>query len=280
MEGGAAVKKLSLFFAAALLVVAAGFAAAADIGFSVDNDSTFERKEKDEDAFIQKNKGLVWFTADPGENWEFKAVAGGTLSNDEDEPLFYADFQQLSLKGFYPLPAEGISLFSVEAGRFYEGEFSGRVFAHVMDGIRLELGFPDSTAHLAAGYTGLVNKYYGSILMSGADAVDDGDDDKFLGPPRLVGVFSWEFTELFGRQSLTLAAVYQMDMRGYLESNPLDELDTFYAGAGLGGPLGGRMYLALYGRYGGRDIAFYLLGGGLRWYRPDLRQGAMGLYFL
>jgi len=257
---------------AAVVLAAAGITYGMDFGFSVDSDSTFQRM--DESEFIQKNTGLVWVAADLGETWEFHGALSGTLSSDDAEPVFYADLRQLSLKGLFETPAAGVSLVSVEAGRFREAEFSGRVLAHTLDGLRLELGLPDSTGRLTVGYTGLINKYYGSVMMSGADAADDADSDIILGPARLVGTLSWEFIELFSRNSLNLAAVLQKDLRSE------DTVDTVYAGAGLNGPLGGGAYYDLYGWYGGGDIASFLLGGGLRWYRPDLRHAALGLSFL
>ena len=274
------MRRPAVFLAAVLLTAAAAMVFGADFGVSVDNDSTWERKEKDEDEFIQKNKLLLWFSHEFAENYEVKAVASGTLSNDDAEPTFYADVQQLSLKGLYPLPAEGISLFSFEAGRFYESEFTGRVFAHTMDGLRFELELPASTGRLSVGYTGLVNKYYGSIMMGLADAADDVDDDVVLASPRLLGSFSWEFSELFGRQSLTVAALVQMDMRSRVESSPLDEVDTQYFGLGLGGPLSPGFYYDLYGWAGTGDIMSYLVGGALRYYMPEVYFSAFSLKFL
>jgi len=52
-----------------------------------------------------------------------------------------------------------------------------------MDGFRMDFAYPFFTLQTALGYTGLLNKYYASIVMSKMDAVDSNDTDLIFLPP-------------------------------------------------------------------------------------------------
>lgn len=289
-----------------LLFAAQGFPL--DFGGTVDNDSSLTKKEDSE--FIQENKLLFWL-ASVGERYTFNFAISGTYTTEKEKPTLFADVERLSLRGVFPNLEEGPSLFAFEVGRFFESEFSTRVFAHSLDGIGFDFGYPGSSGRLVLGYTGLINKNYASILLSKADATDDADDDVIFASPRFVGSLSWEFPDIFARQTLNLAIIAQEDLR-HLFEDTLEEgretqdptrggrVDTQYVGVGLSGPLMRSLYYDTYFYLGtGRMLTFtedtqsstgesyryenilsFLFGGSVRYYLPEFFQSAFAVKFI
>jgi len=300
--------KTRTFVCIALLVVGlAGSLFAYDFGVTIDNNTEYWSKEGE--GFLQEDTGHLWFSTYLGESWLFNASLEGTLSSDS--PTFYADVETLSLKGTFPHLENGNSLFAIEIGRFFHKEFSSYVFAHRMDGIRMDFGYSWSNLQIAVGYTGLLNKYYTSLVMSRLDAMDDIDDDILFAPQRLIGTLSWNIPELFARQNLTLSVVVNEDLRHLFEDVIEEGKETFdptsgglvetqYFGVGLDGPLTRVLHYDVFfylgtGRtltfgpdsqsntlesYQYKDIRSVLTGFSLRYYLEEFFQSVAGLKFL
>jgi hypothetical protein len=243
MEGGPVMKRTILLITVLFLVIGLN-AFAVDFGGTIDNDTSLTKK--DEAEFLQENKLMFWVSSELGSRYTFNVAVSASLSTDS--PNFYADVERLSLLGVFADPEASPSLFSFEAGRFFQNEFSYRIFAHTLDGIRFDFGYPGSGLQLALGYTGLINKNYASIVLSKEDGVAEADDDEIFASPRFVGSLSWELPELFARQTLSFAVLFQEDLR-HLIDDVIEEgtevqdptrggsLDTQYAGFGLSGPI-------------------------------------------
>ncbi|MCX7787900.1 MAG: hypothetical protein N2442_09410 [Spirochaetes bacterium] len=260
------MKARILLLSILLVVTGAALLYSFDFGVVIDNSSSVSSKEGE--GFIQENNAHLWLNLPLGESWVFNASVMGTFSTDTDKPLLFADVETLSLKGTFPHLENGANLFVLELGRFFHKEFSGFVFAHRMDGVRMEFGYPSSTLQIALGYTGLLNKYYTSLVMSKLDALDDLDKDILLAPRRLIGNISWSIPELFARQNLNFSILVNEDLRHLFETVIKEGKETFdpssgglvdtqYFGVGLDGPLSkGLFYSAFFYLGTGRMLTF------------------------
>lgn len=249
-----------------------------DFGVNIENNSSYSSKEGE--GFIQENTAHLWLNLPMGDFWVLNASLMGSFSNDSDKPVFYGDVETLSLKGTFPHLENGADLFSLEIGRFFHKEFSGFVFAHRMDGLRMEFGYPFSTLQLAFGYTGLLNKYYTSLVMSKLDALDDLDKDVLFAPRRLIGTLSWNIPELFARQNVNFSILVNEDLRHLFEDvikegkevfDPSSGglVDTQYFGVGLDGPLTSSLFYSAF---------FYLGTGRMLTFVPDSQSNTGEAY--
>ena len=154
------------------------------------------------------------------------------------------------------------------------------MFAHRMDGLRMEFGYPFSTLQLAFGYTGLLNKYYTSLVMSKLDALDDLDKDVLFAPRRLIGTLSWNIPELFARQNVNFSILVNEDLRHLFEDvikegkevfDPSSGglVDTQYFGVGLDGPLTSSLFYSAF---------FYLGTGRMLTFVPDSQSNTGEAY--
>jgi len=249
-----------------------------DFGVNIENNSSYSSKEGE--GFIQENTAHLWLNLPMGDFWVLNTSLMGSFSNDSDKPTFYGDIETFSLKGTFPHLENGANLFSLEIGRFFHKEFSGFVFAHRMDGFRMEFGYPSSTLQLAFGYTGLLNKYYTSLVMSKLDALDDLDKDILFAPKRLIGTLSWNIPELFARQNVNFSILVNEDLRHLFEDvikegkevyDPSSGglVDTQYFGIGLDGPLTSALFY---------NAFFYLGTGRMLTFVPDSQSNTGEAY--
>ena len=249
-----------------------------DFGVNIENNSSYSSKEGE--GFIQENTAHLWLNLPMGDFWVLNTSLMGSFSNDSDKPTFYGDIETFSLKGTFPHLENGANLFSFEIGRFFHKEFSGFVFAHRMDGLRMEFGYPSSTLQLAFGYTGLLNKYYTSLVMSKLDALDDLDKDILFAPKRLIGTLSWNIPELFARQNVNFSILVNEDLRHLFEDvikegkevyDPSSGglVDTQYFGIGLDGPLTSALFY---------NAFFYLGTGRMLTFVPDSQSNTGEAY--
>lgn len=292
------MKRLYATLIALTAVSALSFAL--DFGGTLENDSSYSSKTGI--GFIQKDTGHLWFAAELGNAWNFNAAVEGTYNSAT--PLFYADLEQLSLTGTFQKVPLGPSVFTVELGRFFYSEVSQRLFANRMDGFRMDFAYPLFTLQTALGYTGLLNKYYASIVMSKLDAVDSNDTTLVFSPPRMIGSVSLKFPELVAQQSLTLTFLAQEDLRDRLRGNTIAEgtevykpsggglVDTQYWGLALDGPITRSLYYNGFGylntgrtltfepdtqsstgqSYQYKNILAFMTGLSLRYYIPQFYQ--------
>lgn len=255
----------------------AGILFAFDFGVTLENNSQYISKEGE--GFTQEDTAHLWFNLPMGA-WDLNGSLMGTFNSDSDKPTFYGDIETFSLKGTFPYLENGASLFTLEIGRFFHKEFSEYVFAHRMDGLRMDFGYPSSTLQVAFGYTGLLNKYYTSLVMSRLDALEDLDKDKLLAPDRFIGSLSWNFPELFARHTLNLSVLVNEDLRHLFEDvisegtevfNPASGglVDTQYFGVGLEGPIVQSMFYSAF---------FYLGTGRMLTFVPDSQSNTGEAY--
>lgn len=300
------MKRLYATLIALTAVSALSFAL--DFGGTLENDSSYSSKAGL--GFTQKDTGHLWFTAELGNAWNFNATVEGTFNSAT--PLFYGDIEQLSLTGTFQKVPLGPSVFTVELGRFFFSEASQRVFANRMDGFRMDFAYPSFTLQTALGYTGFLNKYYASIVMSKLDAVDSNDTALIFSPPRMIGSVSLNFPELVAQQSLTVTFLAQEDLRNRVRGNDIPAgtevynpsggglVDTQYWGLALDGPVTRNVYYNVYGYLNtGRSLTFgndtqsstgqsyqyqnilaYLAGLSLRYYIPQFYQALASATFL
>lgn len=278
----------------------------ADFGATIDNSSSVT--VEDETDAVQEDSLTLWVSALLGPRLRFYASGRATVSTDE--PNFYADVERFTLSGDIPPSGPGVPQFTFDLGKFSQSDFSSVVLSQPLAGVRFGFAYPWTTLKLALGYTGLNNADASPLVLSRMDALDRADDAYFAAP-RFIASAAWELPELFLRQTVTLSAIVQEDLRERFDS-VLEEgddiydptgggiLNTQYAGFGLSGPLAPSLYYNLYAYLGtGRMLTFqdddqsatgqaylyepvfsYLFGGSFRYYIPAFFKASAAAKFL
>jgi hypothetical protein len=267
---------------ALLLVAACGAVWAADIdyGVTLDDQTTYgDRPSTTPDKWEQRAKAAVWVAVDFSEDLTLDAQVSYLNTN---EPLNQVDVDVLTLSGSRVLSGTGVV--SWVAGRQQVSDPTALVLSHKADGVSATLGTPLLTASVRGAYTGLLLKPESNLNMSAADLVDDGDDDVYFAPKRLVVGGELSFPEVWARQTPLVFFLAQFDLR----SDSSARVSTQYSGVKVSGPLAGVLYWDAAGVLEtGRDEAadatlLGLLGtAGVRYYDPKLayaRVEVRGLY--
>lgn len=219
-----------------------------DFGGTLDNTTTLSvTLDPGGTAFDvdQKDKLALWIEAQLGDWISLVAQGSYTFTLDRyylfDLDLFKANMQLR--------PDLSLAL-----GRFLVSEFSGHVLSHTLDGALIKLRLPSVMVTHYAGFSGLLLKPSSTILMSGQDVADQGDDQVILASPRLIEILELVFPELFLRQDLTFSFLIQQDLRpsdqviqeGEENQFPTGlaggKLHTLYYGLGLSGPIVASLY--------------------------------------
>ncbi len=178
-------------------------------------------------------------------------------------------------------PASTVEL---SAGRFPFQDPSGLVLRHTGDGLQTRIATPRTRVTLGAMYTGLLLNPVSNIRMSGIDRFDETDEDETFGPRRVVGMASFRFPELIGRQALSLSLIGQADVRD--TDTGEDSVHSAYAVLGLDGRLFGQLYSDIYGGVtagiydDGDDDDTYIgfMGSArLRLFLPELRRSRISV---
>ncbi len=269
-----------------------------DGGLSLLNTTGFTRDG--ETAFTQRDKASLWMEA--GLSKSFKTAFQGSYTFDL-ERYYLFDVDLLKVEGNFVKYGDTPFRITVEAGRFLFSDFTGKVLAHNLDGIRLETGLPFMTLLVSAGYSGLNAKPNSSIIMSKKDLSDSGEDTLYFSPHRIVEIVSFRFPELFARQHLTVSAILQQDLRPageliaegdttYSETGG-GRLNTGYFGLGFKGPLVSGLYYKLYGYFGtGKSLSYisgaysyetissFMAGTELSYFMPKVLQSRISVKFL
>ena len=247
-------------FLAAFLAVGA---AAWDFGGSLDSASTAEQTDAlalDEEATL-----AGWVRTRLGTSLEL--YARGSYTYTIDRPLLL-DLDAAWLKGEWD-KATGPTLLELTVGRFRAADFTKLVLNHTVDGVEAAFTYPNAVFRATTGFTGLIQKPVSDIVISRTDASDLDRASVVFAPPRLVGSFGVEVSDVLGGHSLRLAMLFQEDLRldddNVLEpgEETLDptrggRLSTQYLGAGLGGPLGGGLYYDLFAFGGTGQMLSYV----------------------
>jgi hypothetical protein len=276
---------LRLMTVVLLFLAAAGAAAVDDFGFTIDNATgyTYEGNA----GITQRNKFSHWLDGRIGENLTFAYQLSYTFSLDRYVLL---DLDLLRFGGTFALGGAKPFIFAFNSGRFFVSEFSGNVLSHLWDGFKLEFSLPSAVFSAAAGYTGLLQTPSSSVIVTASDEVDqNADPPPVFGPlaaPRLAGMVAAEFPELFLRQTLNAAFIFQFDLRGDARIAPgRGRIHTQYIGAGLSGPIISSLYYDTFfylntGQSDGGLILGVLSGGGLTLYLPKAAASKVSASFV
>ena len=192
----------------------------------------------------QRDKLSAWFLADFNELLSISAQLSYAYTTPF--PVIF-DVDYLELSGTIPRFFGETSLVNFSVGRFFFSDFSGAVFSHTMDGIFADVTWPFLSVSTAVGFTGLVLKPVSGISLSRTDILDKADSARYLGAPRLIESVEAVFPELLLRQTLTVALLFQQDLRPadrVAMAGGVDELPdsgghvhTQYYGLGISGPI-------------------------------------------
>ncbi len=212
-----------------------------DFGGSIDSTAIISYSE-DLGDYRESNLSL-WLSSDLDNNIKFFSKGSYTYSTVSPY-LFEIDFLNFS--------RETESLFSYTAGRLWTSDFSGYIFNHTMDGVKIELNYPAASLSISAGYIGFLFKESSSILISRADKSDLLNSEKYFAAPRIIGGIDLLLPELFLFQDLNISLWMQFDMHSeaeLLEEGPQlpstaqgGKLHTQYIGLGLKGTLAPSIY--------------------------------------
>lgn len=228
---------IALLFAAPLSLFAF------DMGLTIDNDMSVSTDPNS--VFFEQAKASLWMTFDISENIFFD-ISGFYRINVQD-PYHGFALDQFEFSADFPVIGKNAFLFGLTLGRFAAEDFTGYVLAHPLDGARLSYRNAFMNITLSGGYTGLIFKGDSTLSMS----IEDANYAPVipLVPPRLVGLLSVDFPELFGYQTLYLSVIGQLDMRAdadvitpgvpYVapDSDNGGKIDTLYTGIGISGPV-------------------------------------------
>jgi len=285
MEGGKLMKKLLLLIIAAF--TAASFVSAVDFGGNLENYSLITNED---DSQEQTNKLSLWLGITPTETMYIKGQGSVAYSLDEYDIL--ADLDYLYITQDFPEIFNERSAFTYKAGRFFQSDFTGKVFAHRLDGALFSLALPAANITLGAGYSGLMLKPVSSINNTAADIVDDSDDDVTLAPKKIIANLGVSLIDVIPSQQLNISLVTQLDMRSddLLEDGDTSDddgrggkLNTYYLGAGMSGAITGSIIYDTYlylqmgktlslidgSDYEDKSILAFLGGGSLSYLNRD-----------
>jgi hypothetical protein len=226
-----------------------------DFGISIDNASGFTQTDKVENT--QRDKVSLWFDGELNDHITLTTQASYTF--DLDRPVFFS-IDQFRLSGEAPSSSDFPFVFSFDSGLFPFTEFSGKVLSHKAVGLSVEMGMPFMTVSTSMGYTGLIQTPASSIIISNSDLEDtDVDEPPLFGPiapSRLIQTVSCTFPELFQRQTLNAALLFQHDLRAIKHlAEDSGRIHTQYYGVGLSGPIVSPLFY---------DSFFYLSSGQIR----------------
>jgi hypothetical protein len=280
--------KILAFIGVFLLIVLSSPLYCIDFGVSIDNASGFTQIEEVENT--QRDKVSLWFDGDLSDMFALSAQASYTFALDRP---FFLTLDQLKFSGEFPSKGDYPFVFRFDSGRFSFQEFTGKVLAHKADGVYVEMGLPFMIASASVGYTGLFQTPASSIIISKSDLDDrDFDDPPFFGPlatPRLIETVSVKFPELFLRQTLNLALLFQQDLRA--AKNIVEEggkVHTQYYGLGFTGPIVSPLFYDAFFYFSSgqirngesHTILGFLTGGGLAYYMPNVLSSKIALDFV
>ena len=157
----------------------------------------------------------------------------------------YLNLDLLRFRGFYPELLGSSSVVEATAGRFRFQDPSNLILSSTADGLSLQIAYPSVRLLLGASYTGFMLNPASNVRMTGADLLEQDDDDEDFGPRRAVGLAEISFPELFARQTIVLSALGQFDLRDADDDEAT--VNSGYAVAGIRGPLFGSLYHDIYG---------------------------------
>ena len=222
------------------------------------NISNYSYITNEDDSYDQVNKLSIWGAHSFD---DFTYLTGqGSIGYAKDDYDILVDLDYLYFDQSIPEIFSETSALSYRIGRFYQSEFSRKVFAHRADGFNISLGIPMGNFHLSTGYTGLLLKPVTDLNTTAADQADDNDDDIYLAPKKLISVIGFDFIDILPGQQLSLSGVSVFDLRSEdliedgdtsaearADGNTGGKLNTFYIGTGMGGGITSSLFYDVFG---------------------------------
>ncbi len=259
------------------------------------NISNYSYVTSEDDSYDQVNKLSLWGAHSFD---DFTYLTGqGSAGYAKDDYDILVDLDYLYFDKSIPEIFGESSALSFRIGRFFQSEFTRKVFAHRADGFVLNLGIPLGNFHLSSGYTGLLLKPVTDLNTTAADLADDDDDDIYLAPKKLVSVIGFDFIDILPGQKLSLSGVSVFDLRtedliedgdtkaeATSDGNTGGKLNTFYIGTGLGGGITSSLFYDTFGYvqlgktltlvddtdYKDESILAFLGGASFSWFNKQL----------
>ena len=263
-----------------LFFISAGTAPALDFGATLENATGFVKDPVPE--FTQRNTLALWFSGDFG-NLSLDAQGSYTFTLDRYY-LFTVDV--LDFGGEFLFEGGTPVALSFDAGRFVFSDFSGKLFDHRADGLRVGIGLPRLTITAEGAFTGLIQVPNSTVVLSISDRLDQTAPGTVLAAPRLVESLTVEFPEILGRQTITLSALLQQDLRPAGNLAPGGgPVHTQYFGLGLEGPIVRPLYYNAFfylntGWTGAGNILAFLSGAELDAYFVEALASRIGAQFV
>ncbi|MFP4563746.1 MAG: alginate export family protein [Spirochaetia bacterium] len=263
-----------------LLTVSAGTAAAFDFGVTIENATGFVGDPVAQ--FTQRNTAALWFSGDFG-NLSLDVQGSYTFTLDRYY-LFTVDV--LDFGGEFLFGGNTPAVLSFDTGRFVFSDFSGKLLDHRADGARVSVGFPRIAVTAQAAFTGLIQVPNSTVILSRSDRADVTASGAVLAAPRLIESLTVELPEIAGRQTITLSALLQQDLRspGRLASGG-GLVHSQYFGIGLDGPIASPLYYEAFfylntGWTGTGNILAFLTGAGLDAFFVEALASRIGAEFI
>lgn len=154
------------------------------------------------------------------------------VAGEQQEDRWIFDVDRLDLRLVAPDAIAANSVLRGSVGRFPFADTTGLIFDDRVDGLSLSVDFPEITAAVSAGYTGLLAKENSAISVSEDDQGDRQDSDERFAPRRVVSNLSLIFPELVGRQSARIEGLAQWDVRDEVQVETVDSQYLYITGNG------------------------------------------------
>lgn len=285
-----------------LMILLSSQVYAFDFGGNIDNYSYITNED---DSYDQINKLSLWGAHSFNDYTFFTLQGSAAYAKDDYDILVDVDYLYFD-KSVPEIFGESSAL-SYRIGRFYQSDFTSKVFAHRADGFKVSLGIPKGNLYLSTGYTGLLLKPVTDLKTTAADNTDDGDDDINFAPKKVISVIGFNFIDIFPGQQLSLSGISVFDLRtddliedgdtkaeATADGNTGGKLNTYYIGTGIGGGFAGNFFYDAFSYvqlgktlsliddtdYKDESITAFLFGGSLSYFNKQLLYSKIAASFL
>ncbi len=212
---------------------------AVDWGGSLSTTSLLQSVEEGSDLtpFVNTQRLTMFLNTPLGARWRFEAQ-GAVLLNGNPQ-LIAADLERFYVQRRLAPNQGSLQSVTTRYGRQRLTDPAGVYLNQVVDGVALTLRYPRFTLAFAGGYTGLINKEFGSASLTLRDSLDLSDTSTVTGPSRLIGQARGQLPNVLLGQNLSFAFTFQEDLRDpssvVQPGTTPDQVDA--AGGELGGLL-------------------------------------------
>jgi hypothetical protein len=281
-----------------ILFLVPAFLSAADFGIIIDNTtSVLTVADK---VFFQKDKITLWTLFDLSDNIELNME--GYYRFAIVDPMHLYSLDRLEFSADFPVLGASPFLFGLSLGRLRAADFTSYIVSHPLDGGRLTFRNSFLNAEFTGGFTGFLFKGESLLVMSIEDK-NYAPSLMPLVPPRLIGVLTLNFPELFLAQTVNLSVVGQLDLHSeseVIQAGPAaapdlsngGRIDSLYTGLGINGRLFPQFFYEFYFYFEfGRTLSYdytallyqyvpiysFLSGLKFDWYLSDTPKAKLSL---